>query len=96
MQAPFECGATRHLPRAGRHRDGKIPGSVARALLQGDEELRRAAAEAMANDPIEGHAMLKEGATLPDILLRRAVVHGLGTCRTTLGDRNTSAHAGGR
>ncbi len=51
--------------------------AVARALLQGDEDLRRAAAEAMANDPTEGHAMLKEGATLPDIMLRRAVVHGL-------------------
>jgi len=50
---------------------------VARALLQGDEELRRAAAEAMANDPVEGHAMLREGATLADIMLRRAVVHGL-------------------
>jgi len=51
--------------------------AVARALLQGDEELRRAAAEALANDPTEGHAMLKEGATLTDIMLRRAVVHGL-------------------
>ena len=51
--------------------------AVARALLQGDEELRRAAAEAMANDPGEGYAMLKEGATLADIMLRRAVVHGL-------------------
>ena len=50
---------------------------VARALLHGDEELRRAAAEALANDPIEGHPVLKEGATLPDILVRRAVVHGL-------------------
>jgi HEAT repeat protein len=50
---------------------------VGRALLQGDEELRRAAAEALANDPADGHAMLKEGATLPDIMLRRAVVHGL-------------------
>ena len=50
---------------------------VARALLQGDEDLRRAAAEALANDPTEGHAMLKEGATLDDIMLRRAVVHGL-------------------
>ena len=51
--------------------------AVARALLQGDEELRRAAAEALANDPVEGYAMLKEGATLADIMLRRAVVHGL-------------------
>jgi hypothetical protein len=31
----------------------------------------------MANDPGEGHAILKEGATLADIMLRRAVVHGL-------------------
>ncbi len=52
--------------------------AVARALLQGDEELRRAAAEALSNDPKEGHAMLKEGATLADdIMVRRAVVHGL-------------------
>ena len=51
--------------------------AVARALLQGDEELRRAAAEAMANDPGEGYAILKEGATLADIMLRRAVVYGL-------------------
>jgi len=50
---------------------------VARALLQGDEELRRAAAEALSNDPVEGYAMLKEGATLADIMLRRAAVHGL-------------------
>jgi HEAT repeat protein len=51
--------------------------AVARALLQGDDELRRAAAEALANDPVEGYSMLKEGATLADIILRRAVVHGL-------------------
>jgi HEAT repeat protein len=51
--------------------------AVARALLQGDEELRRAAAEALSNDPVEGHAMLREGATLADILVRRAAVHGL-------------------
>jgi hypothetical protein len=51
--------------------------AVGRALILGDEELRRAAAEALANDPVEGHAMLREGATLADIMLRRAVVHGL-------------------
>ena len=51
--------------------------TVARALLHGEEDLRRAAAEALANDPNEGHAMLKEGITLADILLRRAVVYGL-------------------
>jgi len=51
--------------------------AVARALLQGDEELRRAAAEAMANDPDEGYALLKEGSGLADIMVRRAAVHGL-------------------
>jgi len=52
--------------------------AVAHALLQGEEDLRRAAAEAMANDPHEGHAMLKDGVKISDILLRRAVVYGLG------------------
>ena len=51
--------------------------AVARALLQGDDELRNAAAQALANDPNEGHEALKEGATLADIMVRRAVVHGL-------------------
>lgn len=50
---------------------------VAHALLNGSEDLRRAAAEALANDPGEGHAMLKDGTTLSDILVRRAVVYGL-------------------
>lgn len=51
--------------------------AVARALLEGDDELRRAAAQALANDPKEGHEALREGATLQDIMVRRAVVHGL-------------------
>jgi HEAT repeat protein len=51
--------------------------AVAHALLGGDDELRRAAAEALANEPNEGYAMLKDGATLKDILVRRAVVYGL-------------------
>jgi HEAT repeat protein len=51
---------------------------VAQTLLGADESLRKAAAEALANDPGEGYAMLKEGVTLEDILLRRAVVYGLG------------------
>jgi HEAT repeat protein len=50
---------------------------VAHTLLNADEDLRRAAAESLANDPGEGHAMLKDGAALADILLRRAVVYGL-------------------
>lgn len=51
--------------------------AVARALLQGDDELRRAAAQALANDPAEGYDILREGATLADIMVRRAVIHGL-------------------
>jgi len=77
LQAPF--GAVRRATCLALVAIGteKSLEAVARALLQGDEELKRAAAEAMANDPIEGHAMLKEGATLADIMLRRAVVYGL-------------------
>jgi HEAT repeat protein len=77
LQAPF--GAVRRATCLALVAIGteKSLEAVARALLQGDEELKRAAAEAMANDPVEGHAMLKEGATLADIMLRRAVVHGL-------------------
>ena len=51
--------------------------TVASALLQGDEEVRQYAAEALANDPVDGQAMLKEGLSMDDILLRRAVVFGL-------------------
>ncbi len=50
---------------------------VAGILLNADEDLRRVAAESLANDPGEGHAMLKDGVTLKDILLRRAAVYGL-------------------
>jgi HEAT repeat protein len=77
LQAPF--GAVRRATCLALVAIGteKSLEAVGRALLQGDEELKRAAAEAMANDPVEGHSMLKEGATLTDIMLRRAVVHGL-------------------
>jgi HEAT repeat protein len=52
--------------------------TVAHTLLNGDENIRRAAAEALANDPGEGYAMLRDGVTISDILLRRAVAYGLG------------------
>jgi HEAT repeat protein len=52
--------------------------SVGHALLHGDDDLRRAAAESLANNEGEGHAMLKDGAGMADNLLRRAVVYGLG------------------
>lgn len=54
---------------------------VGQALLSGDEDLRRTAAEALANDPAEGYAMLKDGATMRDIHVRRAAVYGLGRIR---------------
>ncbi len=50
---------------------------VAHALLNGDEDLRRAAAEALANDRQEGHAMLNDGSSMQDIMVRRSVVFGL-------------------
>jgi len=52
--------------------------ALAAVLQHGDEESRRAAAEALANNPVEGYETLREGAKAPDILLRRAVVFGLG------------------
>jgi hypothetical protein len=56
---------------------------VAQTLLTGDEEIRRAAGEALANDPNEGHAMLRDGITMEDVLLRRAVMYGLGRVEET-------------
>jgi hypothetical protein len=50
---------------------------VGTALLRGDEQLRIAAAEALANHPAEGHVALREGMTSQDILVRRAVIYGL-------------------
>ena len=52
--------------------------SVASALLHGDDDLRRTAAEALANHPTEGHAMLRDAAAMEDIPVRRAAVYGLG------------------
>jgi len=51
--------------------------AVASIFLQGTEELRRAAAEAFATHPREGHPALREGMNVDDILVRRAVIYGL-------------------
>jgi len=51
--------------------------AVATALLQGDEQLRVIAAEALANHLTEGREALREGITSKDIVLRRAIVFGL-------------------
>lgn len=47
------------------------------ALLEGDEELRLAAAEALAIHPDEGYGMLREAAEHEEIMTRRAAVFGL-------------------
>ncbi len=57
--------------------------AVVEVLLHSDEEMRRAAAEALANHREEGHPTLKEGATLDDILVRRAVTYGLRRIKQT-------------
>ncbi len=51
--------------------------TVATALLQLDEETQRAAAEALANHPDDGHELLKEAVAVDDLLVRRAAVFGL-------------------
>lgn len=51
--------------------------TVAAALMQGDDLLRRYAAEALANDVEEGHPALQEGSTVADVMVRRSVIYGL-------------------
>ncbi len=51
--------------------------ALADTLLHGDEELRRYAAEAFANNMSEGYPTLKEGSTIDDLMVRRAVIFGL-------------------
>jgi HEAT repeat protein len=50
---------------------------VADALLSGNDHMRRAAAEALANHPMEGHPALQEGSTMDDLAVRRSVIYGL-------------------
>jgi len=52
--------------------------AIAEALLHGSELLRRSAAESLAQNRSEGHPALREGSTMDDLLVRYAVVHGLG------------------
>ena len=51
--------------------------ALATALLQGSEDIRRAAAEAFSNHPQEGHPTLREASMLDDLLVRRAAIYGL-------------------
>ena len=50
---------------------------LGQALLGGDEELRLAAAEALAIHPDEGYGMLREAAEHDEIMTRRAAAFGL-------------------
>jgi HEAT repeat protein len=50
---------------------------IANSLLHGSEIMRRAAAEALANHPAEGHPTLQEGSTVADLRVRHAIVYGL-------------------
>jgi HEAT repeat protein len=52
--------------------------AVATTLLQGDEDLRKAAAEALANHIEEGQPTLEEGSGMEDLMVRRAATFGLG------------------
>lgn len=47
------------------------------ALLEGEENLRKAVAESLASIPGEGHAILHDGITSEDIMVRRACAFGL-------------------
>jgi HEAT repeat protein len=54
---------------------------VADALLHADEEQRRYAAEALANNAEEGYPTLEEATQVDDLLVRRAAVFGLSRIR---------------
>jgi hypothetical protein len=59
-----------------------IPGeaaynAVVQVMLNGDEEIRQAAAEALALNSVEGHKALIEAIEYDDLLTRRAAVFGL-------------------
>ncbi|MDX1601122.1 MAG: HEAT repeat domain-containing protein [Anaerolineales bacterium] len=55
--------------------------ALGEALLNGEEEVRVAASEALANHPGEGQEMLREAVEVDDLLTRRAAVFGLARIR---------------
>ena len=61
--------------------DKKTLETVATALLHGDEDTQRAAAEALAIDPEEGLAYLVEATKEEDLLVRRSAIFGLAKTR---------------
>jgi HEAT repeat protein len=71
---PASTAACYALGRIGTPRSLE---AIADGLLHGNELLRRAAAESLAQNRSEGHPALREGASMNDLLVRYAVVHGL-------------------
>lgn len=55
--------------------------AIAATLVGGAEQLRIAAAEALADHKQEGYETLRDGVTNEDILVRRAIVYGLARVR---------------
>jgi HEAT repeat protein len=55
--------------------------ALGQGLLVGDDQLRRACAEALARMPEEGHPMLHEAIGHADLNVRRAAVYGLAATR---------------
>lgn len=55
--------------------------ALGQGLLVGDDDLRRACAEALARLPEDGHAMLREAIGHADVSVRRAGVYGLAATR---------------
>ena len=55
--------------------------SLGRILLEGDESVQIAAAEALACNPDEGYSMLRDAIEVQNLLTRRAAVFGLGRIR---------------
>jgi len=62
------------LVKIGNQQAFELLGS---ALLHGSDDIRRAVAEALALDPLEGVEILKEAAQMDDLLVRRSAVYGL-------------------
>ncbi len=72
---PSSTSACYALSRIGSPRSLE---AIAEGLLHGNELLRRASAESLAQNRSEGHPALREGILMDDLLVRHAVVHGLG------------------
>ena len=61
-----------------KHNTPEAQDLTARILIQADEYMRRAVAEALTLNPVEGAQTLIDGSNHQDILVRRACTYGLG------------------